>query len=172
MLTFSQLPNTTTGQLEILNYVHMFLRVITIAEMATERGYIVPSHRLNGKWCATSNLQWPDIPPPPTSAFNLFRNKIHQAYAGHSSSGRRCQNAVMLKTHLGPWLYTPQHIQHEHESYITTDALYMCSSEDTHLFKVYTTSTSKLFELQLLPTPLPPHAIPTIWHTRFHCLDE
>ena len=51
-------------KLKMANEVRMWLRVITMAELADKNGTSISPNKLNGTWRANSNLDWPDMPEP------------------------------------------------------------------------------------------------------------
>ena len=73
MELFSAIPGITQGQLEKINAVRLYLRVITLADLADPDGTHIPDGMLTGDWQAGSDLLVPDIQQPPKDWWKLFR---------------------------------------------------------------------------------------------------
>jgi hypothetical protein len=56
MQSLSRLPSVTKGELKKANLCRKWMRVITLAELASLDGRYIPANRFNGQWRATSNL--------------------------------------------------------------------------------------------------------------------
>jgi hypothetical protein len=59
-----ELGKITKKELAHANQCRKFLRVITIAELATLCGRYIPPDRFTGRWRAKSTLKWPRQPRP------------------------------------------------------------------------------------------------------------
>lgn len=147
----------TKKQLEIINYVRLYLRVITLSEISNDKGTIIQGDRFTGKWRANSSLHWPDVPRPPPSAFSLFRAKL-KSLVGTSSSGSRKHNAIFLQQPLGTWLDAPRHIRHM--AYRTDTTVYRRTSLNAFHFDCYSKTKSNLFDFQYPTRTLPSKSIP------------
>jgi hypothetical protein len=75
-----RLKNLTKRQLEHINQCRKWLRVVTIAELASEDGKYISPDRLNGQWRAKSRLNWPRQPPPTKEMWDVFRRAIKRAF--------------------------------------------------------------------------------------------
>jgi hypothetical protein len=155
MILFMRIKGMTKGKLEKLNYVRLFLHVITIADLANEQGNIIPGHRFSGKWQANSSLEWPDIPTPPPHYFTMIRSMLRQAI-GRNTDGHKRYNAITLRKKLGTWYQTERHINHE---FVRTDTQIFQRQRSS--YKVYTKATRTTFNYSHTTTLLPKHTIPT-----------
>jgi hypothetical protein len=61
MRSFILIPGITENTLKLLNYVRLYLRVITLADIANEQGNMIPGQRFSGSWQAKSIITWPEI---------------------------------------------------------------------------------------------------------------
>jgi hypothetical protein len=59
---------------KIANSVRLFLRVVTISDLADIAGRIIPEGILTGDWQANSDLKWPYQPKPSKAAWRDFRS--------------------------------------------------------------------------------------------------
>jgi hypothetical protein len=75
-----QLKGITKRQLEHVNQCRKWLRVVTIAELASLCGKFISPERLNGEWRATSTLNWPRQPRPTKEMWDVFRRVIKRAF--------------------------------------------------------------------------------------------
>jgi hypothetical protein len=105
MRAFILIPGITENTLKLLNYVRLYLRVITLADIANEQGNMIPGQRFSGSWQAKSIITWPEIPCPPIKLLNLFRCFCQRTF-GRTSDGKRRYNAITLKTKMGTWYKT------------------------------------------------------------------
>jgi hypothetical protein len=154
MILFMKIAGMTKGKLEKLNYVRLFLRVITVADITDEQGTIISGHRFSGKWQANSSLDWPEIPAPPPHYLTMFRSALKQAI-GKPTDGHKRQNAITLKNKLGTWYQTEQHFNHE---FVRTDT--QLFQRQREVYKVYTKLTRTTFEYSYTTTLAPKHVIP------------
>jgi hypothetical protein len=113
------------------NYVRLYLRIITIADLADETGAKIPGHRFTGRWQANSTLTWPDIPQPPSSLMALFRSIIRKAYATTLTS-KHTNDTITLAKHLGPWNSNKNHINYT--AYRTAIQVFIRHDNAFHVF--------------------------------------
>ena len=111
------------------NECRLWLRVITIAELASLNGKTVPMDRLQGKWRAQSSLHWPNQPTPSQSHWAAFRKCIRATFCCDASAWQR-HGEYHLTQPLGAWVVAHRHVQHPF--YITHNAIIMRS--DNKLF--------------------------------------
>ena len=62
MKAFTKIEGITTSKLEMANYCRLYSRIITIADLADERGDKITGSKMNGEWRAESTYQWPMLP--------------------------------------------------------------------------------------------------------------
>ena len=60
LFTKAKSKKITNRVLEEANLCRIYLRVITVAELADQNGREISPHKLNGTWRATSTLVWPN----------------------------------------------------------------------------------------------------------------
>jgi hypothetical protein len=84
-----ELDKVTKRELEHANQCRKFLRVITIAEMATLCGRYIPLDRFTGRWRAKSTLKWPRQPRPTPEMWTTFRRLIKRAFCSQHKGAWR-----------------------------------------------------------------------------------
>ena len=57
----------------------MWLRVITVAELADANGACISPEKLNGRWRNDSTHLWPNIPQPSEKMFKIFRLYVRRS---------------------------------------------------------------------------------------------
>jgi hypothetical protein len=131
METLCLLPGVTKRQLQKANHCRKWLRVITIAEVASIDGKTIPANRFTGRWRAKSNLNWQRQPMPTEGMWKTFRQLIKRAFC--SKSGYFPTTLpVPLDKPLGKWLNTTRHI--EYNEYRTRTRIFI---RDNNQFKHY-----------------------------------
>ena len=73
MKAFSVIEGITQGKMDKANHCRMYMKCITIADLANEKGTTIPGSRMNGEWRAGSTLVWPRLPKPPSKYWEVFR---------------------------------------------------------------------------------------------------
>ena len=122
MEEFLSLP-ITPRLLLLANECRIWLRVITIAELANIDGRTIDIARLCGQWRAKSSLNWPNQPPPSGDHWAAFRKCIRMRYCSTASAWQR--NGKYLLDHpLGMWIPAVRHIQHTFHK--TQDGIIVC----------------------------------------------
>ena len=111
MKAFAKIRGITTPKLEKANCCRLYLQIITISDLADERGASIPGDRIDGKWRADSDLEWPLLPCPPANYWATFRWCIRKAFVTLRRPGR-LNKKVILDRPLGSWKDTDRHIQH------------------------------------------------------------
>ena len=154
MRLFINSDRTTLQFLIRMNYVRLYLRVITIADLCNELGTIIPANRFSGKWQATSTLNWPQIPPPPASALSQFRNFL-QRQLGSSTDGKQRRNSIKLSHPLGTWHHVPRHIQHP--AYRTQSHIFIY---EHNTYTKYTHKAKGIFEDPIIVPNIDEPSIP------------
>jgi hypothetical protein len=112
MEAIALLPGITKREMEHVNQCRKWLRVITIAEMASFCGKHIPPDRLNGTWRAQSRLNWPRQPKPTKEMWDVFRRMIKSAFC-KGDKRAQLKHKVRLDTPLGAWLPTTRHIDYD-----------------------------------------------------------
>ncbi|KAL7532592.1 hypothetical protein ACHAWF_004182 [Thalassiosira exigua] len=103
MERFSQI-SSTRRQLEKLNAVRLYLRVVTVADLADPTGRYIPDGMLTGDWRAGSDLRWPTQDCPPKGHWALFRKYLRKSFCTGTSWSQPAQYGMSLDTPLGAWL--------------------------------------------------------------------
>ena len=89
----------------------MYLRVITVAELADENGLRISPERLNGTWRASSDIKWPNQVPPTQEMWDAFRFYLRQSIC--TRPGRVSKKTAMpLDIPLGRWLQHKRHVKY------------------------------------------------------------
>ena len=88
MKEFSNIDGITIGKLDRANHCRMYIKCITISDLAHVSGVHIPGNRMNGKCCAPSTLIWPQLPRPPPKYCQVFRWCIRQVFSSIRQPGR------------------------------------------------------------------------------------
>ena len=88
------------------NTCRLYLRVITIADLANLDGTTIDSDRLKGKWRASSKLVWPRQCAPTKSQWDDFRWALRRTIC---TTNGNLHHPFKLDAPLGEWLQTPRH---------------------------------------------------------------
>ena len=156
MKAFSLDGKATHQQKLIANLCRVYLRVITIAELANEKGTMIPGNRMNGKWRAQSSLEWPDIPCPQKHHWRIFRMLVRRSFSHTRRANSNLNAPVILDNSLGKWNIATRHIQYDH--YRTSDQAFMRNGP---VFQVYGGPTSSdIFFREGETASIPKHSIP------------
>ena len=121
MLAFTNLPGITRKRLERANYWRVYLKIITVCDIADVTGHYIPAGRLYGGWQAKSTLNWPQISRPQKKCMHDFNWCFRKAFLHHGNV-RNNRQQQKLRTPLGTWHNTAQHISHD--IYMTPDHAY------------------------------------------------
>ena len=101
----------TVGQLKRINDIKIFLRVITIADLANLDGTIIDFERISGKWRAPSNLLWPRQCTPTKEQWETFQWAPRKTFCVKGRGSTR-GSPFPLITPLGDWLQQLRHVQY------------------------------------------------------------
>ena len=118
---------TTPGRLRIVNEVRIWLRVITVADLANVGGTCIPHDRLGGSWRNCSTLNWPDQPHPSEKLFGIFRWFLRKTFCKKPKRQHRTSN-MPLDEHLGRWIPCRRHSVYEYTR--TSEWLYKTTVKD------------------------------------------
>ena len=80
MQAFTQCSTISRAMLKQANAVRLYLRVVTIADLADVGGTFIPSGMLTGTWTAGTNLKWPYQPRPTAAAWSTFRRCLRLTF--------------------------------------------------------------------------------------------
>ena len=122
MEAFMERDGITTADYRKLNAVRIYLRVITIADLADESGTFIGCNALQGDWRAQSDFEWPDQPRPPDKWFTLFRRHIRETFCTRLDERHHKSNSMDLDIPLGLWNQVPRNTWFE--CYRSPNALY------------------------------------------------
>ena len=106
---FLRIPGITTSQLHRANAVRLYLRALTIADIAHPSGRFIPDGNLSGEWQGGSDLHWPYQPKPPPQFWAEFRRCIRRSFCTSTSSHQPIHYGMDLDTHLGRWFPVIRH---------------------------------------------------------------
>ena len=95
------------------NFCRLYSRVITIADLASEKGTRIPGCRLDGRYRAPSSRHWPNVPKPPPAWWTVYRTAIRRAFASNSRA-TLVTTEIKLAVPLGKWFDSPRNITYEH----------------------------------------------------------
>eukprot|EP00957_Ditylum_brightwellii_P145989 11117013-Ditylum_brightwellii.AAC.3 len=102
----------TSDTLDKLNSVHLFLGVITLADITNDEGTHIMSWALTGSSHAMTLLSWPNQGRPFERCWVQWRHYLKQCYAPGTSQCHCLHMKMKLQTPLGEWLlkqpYTAQ----------------------------------------------------------------
>ncbi|KAL7552549.1 hypothetical protein ACHAWF_016169 [Thalassiosira exigua] len=108
MERFATHSRATKEQLEKLNAVRLYMRVVTVADLADPTGRFIPDGMLIGDWQAGSDLHWPTQELPPKRHWALFRKYLRETFCKGASAHQPVRYGMALTTPLGEWLPVPR----------------------------------------------------------------
>ena len=103
MERFARVRGATRRELEKVNAVRLYLRVITIADLTHPLGGYIPDGMLTGDWQAGSDLEWPHQPCPPRLHWALFQKFLKLTFFQKVASHQRANYSLELDFPLGKW---------------------------------------------------------------------
>ncbi|KAL7554122.1 hypothetical protein ACHAWF_018192 [Thalassiosira exigua] len=109
MERFCQVYGTTPRQLKKVNQVRLYLRVITIADLAHPSGKYIADGMLTGNWQGGSDLKWPNQPCPPKSWWALFQKYLRLTFCTRTQPNQPAERGIDLGKHLGSRFEVPMH---------------------------------------------------------------
>ena len=92
------------------NNARLYLRVITIADLASEKGHYIPDGRFDGTFQAGSDLLFPDIPCPPRKDLALLKQCIQRTFCIFAPPYQRLAYSLPLDKPLGKWHKTRRNV--------------------------------------------------------------
>ncbi len=106
---FIRIPGITTSELRKANAVRLYMRVLTISDLADPTGRFIPDGMLTGAWQAGSDIYWPYQTNPPESFWAVFRQCLRQSLCTGTSPHQNIHTGMDLDAPLGFWLPVPRH---------------------------------------------------------------
>ncbi|KAL7536722.1 hypothetical protein ACHAWF_007008 [Thalassiosira exigua] len=96
----------------LTNECRIWLRVTTVADVATVTGAEIPCNRLFGGWRADpiSGREWPDLPTPSKAHWAAFRKCLRLAFCSRASPWQR-QGSYNLDQPLGQWFPVERNVK-------------------------------------------------------------
>ena len=88
---------TSDNRLRIVNEVRLWLRVITIAELADADGACISPEKLDGRWRNDSTPLWPNIPKPSEKMFEIFRLYVRKSLCRNVKHHHRGERLTVEK---------------------------------------------------------------------------
>ena len=140
MHVFSKCPQISRAMLRQANAVRLYLRVITIADLADVGGSYIPAGILTGEWQAGSDLKWPYQPLPPKSFWSVFRRCLRLTFCTNTPLHSQPRHSLTLDVSLGAWHAVPRNtwfLAYRSRSEVFwrhDDKLYQLTSARTHGF--------------------------------------
>lgn len=107
---FTQIPGITRKELRQANAVRMYMRIITIADIADPSGEFIPDDMLTGKWQAGTDLFWPYQICPPPAFWAVFRRCLRHTFCTTTSPNQPIENGMDLDQRLGAWLPVKRYV--------------------------------------------------------------
>jgi hypothetical protein len=108
MQTFARCPHISRAMLRQANAVRLYLRVVTIADLADVGGSFIPAGMLTGDWTAGTDLKWPYQPKPISTFWSTFRRCLRLTFCTNTPPYSRPTHSLTLDERLGKWLGVPR----------------------------------------------------------------
>lgn len=108
MQTFLACPQISRAMLKRANAVRLYLRVVTIADLADVGGTYIPAGILTGEWRAGSDYKWPYQPLPPANFWSTFRRCIRLTFCTNTPPYSHPSHSLTLDVALGKWFIVPR----------------------------------------------------------------
>ena len=105
---FTSIVGITPRELDKVNQIRLYLRVITIADLVHPSGGYIPDDTLTGEWRAGSDLLWPKQPRPRKEWWALFRKCLRLTFCTRTSPHQRATYSMELDKPLGKWINAPR----------------------------------------------------------------
>ncbi len=171
-----RIPGITTTQLHKANAVRLYLRVLTIADIAHPSGKFIPDGNLSGNWQGGSDLHWPYQPKPPPHFWAEFQRCIRRSFCTTTPPNQPTHYGMDLDTQLGKWFPVPRHSWFE--VYKCPSTLYWRKDTTIHLLKPTTVSGFYIAAGKIDTLPLDSHPIgfrdmgDSIWTHRKYAMTQ
>ena len=92
-----------------VNNVRIYLRLITIADLANAQGTHICYGMVDGTWQSGSDLNWPKIPCPPRPHWALFWKCLRETFCKNTPIHQPARYSMELDEELGKWKAVPRH---------------------------------------------------------------
>ncbi|KAL9183056.1 hypothetical protein ACHAXT_004843 [Thalassiosira profunda] len=92
------------------NSARLYLRVITIADLASKKGHYIPDGRFDVTFHAGSDSLFPDIPCPPRKDLALLKRCIQRTFCTFAPPYQRLACSMPLDKPLGKWHSTRRNV--------------------------------------------------------------
>lgn len=106
---FLQIPGISRSELRQANAVRLYLRVLTIADLAAPNGREIPDGNMSGEWQGGSDIYWPYQVKPPKKFWATFRRCMRHTFCKSTPHTQPAHYGMTLDTHLGQWLPVRRH---------------------------------------------------------------
>jgi len=100
MEAFMEIKGIKRWELEAANRVRLYLRVVTIADLANVKGDFIPAGQLTGRYQAGSNLEFPHQPCPHERDWQVFRRCLRKTFCKFVSGYVRPSDSLALDVAL------------------------------------------------------------------------
>ena len=162
---FAQCPQISRAMLRKANAVHIYLPVVTIADLADVRGTFIPAGMLTGKWQAGSDLKWPYQPLPSATFWSTFRRCLRLTFSTETPPYHHPSHSLDLDYCLGKWFEVPRNTWYN--VYRLESTVFWRNEEDGSLHQMRPSPVRGFHHLdrQVHELPLDCHPI------RFHQMD-
>lgn len=107
---FLQIPGITRVELRQANAVRMYMRILTIADIADPSGEFIPDGMLVGEWQAGTDMFWPFQTCPPPAFWATFRRCLRLTFCTSTSPHQPIENGMDLDKKLGAWLPVKRYV--------------------------------------------------------------
>ena len=158
MERFAQCPLISRAMLRKANAVRIYLRVITIADLADVRGSFIPAGILTGKWQAGSDLKWPYQPLPPATFWSAFRRCLRLTFSTKTPPYHHPTHSLDLDCRLGKWSEVPRNTWYN--AYRSKSTVFWRNEDDGTLHQMRPSQVSGFHHLDRQVHELPHNCHP------------
>ena len=180
MEAFVQIDGITTSTLIRANRVRLYLRVVTIADLADIGGTFIPAGFLAGDWQAGSDILWPHQGKPTRNDFRQFRQCLLKTFCQFAQPNQPMTHSLPLDFNrcLGKWHAVPRNTWYQ--CYKSADAVYWRGPDGESLRRLVLSSSRTTglyhFDRDVTTVPIDSHPITfnqvgeSVWTRRPHNL--
>jgi hypothetical protein len=162
MEKFSQCPHISRAMLRKANAVRIYLRVVTIADLADVGGTFIPAGMLTGKWQAGSDLKWPYQPLPPATFWSAFRRCLRLTFSTKTPPYHHPSHSIDLDPHLGKWLEVPRNTWYT--AYRSENTVIWRDEDDGSLCQMRPSPVRGFYHMDRQMSVLPTNCHPIRYH--------
>jgi hypothetical protein len=164
--------DTTKRERKDVSSCLKYMGVVTLADLADEKGILIPGDRLIGAWRADSAFEWPHQPKPSKRAWAKFRWFLRETLCFNTSPYQPIHAEMYLSQPLGKWFDVPRNV------------LYQCYRTENNLFwreegliQMFTKHKAGFYRFDRTVDDIPPQCYPVscqwvdndLWtHKPFH----